>query len=300
MEANLAPANPAYHTVTGQTIWSYVYFGSYPQSEVNEADLTPAIKQADYTETSDAWVNGTKYRRLRKEDAANPEFFGNSDFRYFLWEPIKWRVMQNNEKTLFVIADIGLDCKMFHDIKAYNTFETITWETCSLRHWLNNDFYQTAFNSSEQKAIVQQEVINHAVPEFHYHADCGNNTNDFIYLLSIPELRNTIYGFWDTRIDWEHKRNKKANRIMKASNYAHARGVWLRPDNHKDYSCHWWLRSICDDHKCGVHMMNLGDIFEVGYSYNYFPREAVVPVLHLDLLSNCWTMETKEEKRQLP
>ena len=50
MEANLAPANPAYHTVTGQTIWSYVYFGSYPQSEVNEADLTPAIKQADYTE----------------------------------------------------------------------------------------------------------------------------------------------------------------------------------------------------------------------------------------------------------
>ena len=40
MEANLAPANPAYHTVTGQTIWSYVYFGSYPQSEVNEADLT--------------------------------------------------------------------------------------------------------------------------------------------------------------------------------------------------------------------------------------------------------------------
>ena len=148
MEANLAPANPAYHTVTGQTIWSYVYFGSYPQSEVNEADLTPAIKQADYTETSDAWVNGTKYRRLRKEDAANPEFFGNSDFRYFLWEPIKWRVMQNNEKTLFVIADIGLDCKMFHDIKAYNTFETITWETCSLRHWLNNDFYQTAFNSS--------------------------------------------------------------------------------------------------------------------------------------------------------
>ena len=83
---------------------------------------------------------------------------------------------------------------------------------------------------------------------------------------------------------------------MKASNYAHARGVWLRPDNHKDYSCHWWLRSICNDHKCGVHMMNLGDIFAAGYSYNYFPREAVVPVLHLDLLSNCWTMERRKRK----
>ena len=70
METNISPTNPTYHPVTGKTIWSYVYFGSYPQSEVKDADLTPAITQANYNEHKDAWINGAKYRRICKEDAA--------------------------------------------------------------------------------------------------------------------------------------------------------------------------------------------------------------------------------------
>lgn len=44
--------------------WSYIYFGSYPQTEVAGDDLTDAIKNASYNASGDATVNGVKYRRI--------------------------------------------------------------------------------------------------------------------------------------------------------------------------------------------------------------------------------------------
>ena len=55
----------------------------------------------------------------------------------------------------YVIADMVLDCKK------YNEEDTdVTWETNTLRKWLNNDFYNTAFTSDEQGAIIEQILKN--------------------------------------------------------------------------------------------------------------------------------------------
>ena len=38
----------------------------------------------------------------------------------------------------------------------YNTDSVdVTWENCSLRRWLNTDFYNTAFDDTEKDMIVQ-------------------------------------------------------------------------------------------------------------------------------------------------
>ncbi len=155
-----SPANPVHHCTkqdngTDNTDWSYVYFGTYPQTEVTGDALTSEITGASYDANGDAWVNGTKYRRVSKSDTNYDGYFGNSQYRYFKWEQIKWRVLQNNGSTLFVVADKGIDCKDYHEPGG-----SITWENCTLRNWLNNDFYNLAFSSSEQSDIVQQNVIN--------------------------------------------------------------------------------------------------------------------------------------------
>lgn len=60
-----SPANPVHNCTkkddgTDTTAWSYVYFGSYPQTEVTGSALTAAITGASYDANGDAWVNGTK------------------------------------------------------------------------------------------------------------------------------------------------------------------------------------------------------------------------------------------------
>ena len=74
-----SPANPVHHCTkkddgTDYTDWSYVYFGSYPQTEVTGNSLTSAVTEAGYDANGDTWVNGTKYRRISQEDTNNSSY----------------------------------------------------------------------------------------------------------------------------------------------------------------------------------------------------------------------------------
>lgn len=51
------------------------------------------------------------------------------------------------------MADKGIDCKAYNNVN-----ESVDWEHCTIRRWLDNDFYNTAFDNAEQKAIVPHEV----------------------------------------------------------------------------------------------------------------------------------------------
>ena len=203
-----SPANPIHHCNTEDgtqdtTTWSYVYFGSYPQSEVTDEATRQAIDSAisqgkgqsagtaESSEGTDVWVNETKYRRISKNDTNYSGYFDdvlNNGYRYFKWERIKWKVLQNDGSTLFVVADKAVDCKYYNEEN-----KSTTWETSTIRNWLNNSFYNMAFSSSEQNAIVTQNVVNEDNP--YYDTEGGDNTSDNIYLLSINEVTNEIYGF---------------------------------------------------------------------------------------------------------
>ena len=146
---------------TDTTTWSYVWFGTYPQTEITDSEITAAIDSAikDGLGTvadagNDVWVNGVKYRRISKADATFGGQFGDNTYRYFKWEKIKWRVLKNEGSTLFVMADMGLDCEQYH-----KSVVKVTWETCDLRKWLNDSFYNAAFTADEQKAISLQDVM---------------------------------------------------------------------------------------------------------------------------------------------
>lgn len=81
------------------TKWSYVYFGRYPQNKVTDNDLDDSIINANYNKNGDAVVNGIKYRRFDEGDTKEPEW------NYYSYEPIKWRVLQNDGSTLLPLTD---------------------------------------------------------------------------------------------------------------------------------------------------------------------------------------------------
>ncbi len=95
---------------------------------------------------------------------------------------IEWQVLDIQDGKAFVIASKALDAKVYNE-----DYVDITWNLCTLRTWLNNDFMNSAFSSSEKSAIVLSKVENKDNPD--YNTPGGEDTEDYIFLLSIDEAK---------------------------------------------------------------------------------------------------------------
>ena len=141
-------------------------------------------------------------------------------------QPVRWQVLSVDGDDVFLLADKVLDCQ------PYNTKNTsVTWETCSLRKWLNEDFYNTAFSDTEKAAIKETTVTNADNPE--YGTEGGTDTKDKVYLLSLSEVSDPAYGFHSMMYYDDQAR------IGKVTSYAKAEGVWTNGEK----GSYWWLRS---------------------------------------------------------
>ena len=84
----------------------------------------------------------------------------------------------------------------------YNDSRTdITWENCSLRRWLNEDFYNSKFTDGEKAAIVTTHNT-FTENDSHYEMDCGNDTDDKVYLFSYTESKHVSDDTRGCGIDW--------------------------------------------------------------------------------------------------
>ncbi|MDD5994699.1 MAG: DUF6273 domain-containing protein, partial [Clostridiales bacterium] len=153
-------------------------------------------------------------------------------------EPIKWRILSvDKDNNALLLADKGLDCKPYN-----KTCGNVTWETSTLRTWLNEEFYNEAFTESEQSEIKQVTVKNNYNPQ--YGTKGGNDTSDKVYLLSIEEASNSAYGF-DSTFDTE-----SATRECKVTDYARMNGAFRGGSaGYAGYvgNGYWWLRSPGDE-----------------------------------------------------
>ena len=95
-------------------------------------------------------------------------------------ERIEWIVLDKKDDKMLLLSKYVLDEMPYHE-----EYVDVTWETCAMRSWLNEDFYKTAFTSTEQQYIAETYLINEDNPE--YGTDGGNNTYDKVFLLSIDE-----------------------------------------------------------------------------------------------------------------
>ncbi|MBP3618245.1 MAG: hypothetical protein J6J38_09425 [Lachnospiraceae bacterium] len=145
-------------------------------------------------------------------------------------EPIEWLVVDVFDGKATLLSKYGLDAKPFHEDGSVG----VTWEECSLRVWLNETFYQTAFNEREQKQIVSTRLDNHSSGRY-YVSGGGTVTEDKVYLLSKEELSDFL-GYYK-----EYENGKKVRKIT-ATAYAKAQGAW-EEENEAGVSSPWLLRT---------------------------------------------------------
>lgn len=139
-----------------------------------------------------------------------------------------WQVLDVQEDKALLLAD-----KVTHvNVPYHITCEGVTWETCSLRKWLNNEFFHQEFTKEEQEKIALATIQNES--NQWYSTQGGGETSDNIFLLSISEV---VHYFGDS--------GQLINRPGKGTSYIDDRYNNARITNSigKEKIAWWWLRT---------------------------------------------------------
>lgn len=153
-------------------------------------------------------------------------------------EEIEWLVLDVQDGKALVISKYALDHK------SYNTEHgNITWENCSLRRWLNDDFFNEAFSTAE-KSIISMETVP-ADKNPNYDTDPGDATLDKVFCLSINEANKYF--------------NSDCERVCDITAYADSKNVISAKGG-----CVWWLRTPGFYQTQTAIIFSGGDIYELG------------------------------------
>lgn len=175
------------------------------------------------------------------------------EFGTYQGEVITWEVLAVESGRALVIT------KDIIDTKPYNDSSTdVTWETCTLRAWLNNDFIGSTFTSNEKSRIIDTELVNQS--------NLNNTTTDKLFLLSSEEASE----YFSTA-------SESAAKLLNSTNSVGTEYLG------KTYT--WWLRSS------GWHA-NRAMIFNglpYAYGRNVSDNSGVRPALWLNLEANSLT-----------
>ena len=151
-------------------------------------------------------------------------------------EEIEWVVLDVQDGKALLLSKYGLEAK------PYNTeYTDVTWETCTLRAWLNSDFLNKAFSAEEQSAILTTTVDNSSSQGYNdLNSIDGNNTQDKIFLLSYAEANRYLsVKYWK-----EDDGNNTKSRVA-PTDYAIETGAYST-DNYQTADGKpagwWWLR----------------------------------------------------------
>ena len=155
--------------------------------------------------------------------------------------PIEWIVLNEQKDKVLLVSRYCLDAKPYN-----KKDKDVTWETCTLRAWLNEEFLKKAFTKEERKSILLTNVDNSDEQGWafkYYHspddATCGNDTQDKIFLLSLAEADRYSLVTLDDGDGAEQTR-------VAPTEYAKAASIWIDED-HKTLdgqaAVNWWLRS---------------------------------------------------------
>ena len=224
-------------------------------------------------------------------------------------EPIEWEVLDIQDGKALLLSIYALDCvpynnysveeSIYYDRETYqgdgHEFAT-TWETCTLRAWLNEDFLNEAFNDSEAAMIVETTVINND----YYMAgletpasEGGNDTQDKVYLLNIEEI-NKYYGIdLIDDVDTESvicqvtdygKEHCIQNWAEMSNEPIESRAEWYQSKEEKAFGknwCYWWLRSSGYGNSCAIYINSKGRYNDMGAVFESYV--AVRPAIWINI-----------------
>lgn len=261
--------------------------------------------QGDWMEYADFTYNGTKYRavtfsqyrpyRTSAVFSSGNSYQDNNGYTtnntyYFKYESLKWRVLDHS--TGLALCESIIDSQAYSDTAysyerdpygytaywndAAHTHYANDYATSSIRAWLNDDFYNTAFSSSQKASILTSELDNKAYSTSYSEYD-SETTYDKVFLLSWSEMQNTAYGFTaNTR--------SSSTRQAKGTDYAKCQGLWV--DSSNEYSIQR-LRSAGEgsDYACVV--VSDGNLdYDWDVRHTYYGVRPAIKISNLGSITN--------------
>ena len=143
-------------------------------------------------------------------------------------EAIEWIVLETKGNNALLLSRYGLEAGQ----PFLNRYAACTWETSSVREWLNGDFLNNVFTSAESGCILETWVDNgKAQGNPKWSTQGGESTLDRLFLLSYAEAV-TYFG------------TNEARRCA-PTDYALSQGAWTYDKYSPEgrLSGVWWLRS---------------------------------------------------------
>ena len=301
-------------TPTGvKTTWSCVLFGSYPSAEVvdsgwdavddyalqdgdlirNDA-LFARLEAADWQDNRTE-LDGYAYLRVGLESA--PAAGGREQhyrweysrpWHYFRIQPMRWRVLDIRENKALLLADRMPDSVPFHDAD-----ESVTWEECTLRSWLNGygaeankqgtdytgqGLIDLAFTDEEREAVLPTQCRNLANRD--YGTNSGGDTEDRLFILSNEEVfegeNAGRYGF-DASRDFDDPAKRFTSTL-----YAKCMGAWWSPVDDYAGNSFWFMRTSGYTARSITYICDFGFIYSRG-TLATCSDAGVLPAMWIDL-----------------
>ena len=146
-----------------------------------------------------------------------------------VFDKYEWRVLDIQNNAALVITEEIIEQRSYHD-----DYKDITWADCSLRKYLNGEFYDK-FTAADKSRI--NPVINKNLDNQWYGSKGGADTRDYIFLLSLEEVC-TYFGDSLSKLQnrgknqrywFERKDENNSKRIARLQG--------------KEWDWWWWLRS---------------------------------------------------------
>lgn len=225
-----------------------IKFGSYPKTLINNNPIHNIFIEKDkeflsynYVDQDgiidmtycDVTYNGAKYRIVNIQYDSRPEYTtqsasnGNNSiqnkngFTYgwyiYKWEPVVWRVVNIDSSGITVLADNTVDSQPY-----MNTVDPATRQTSYLKNWLNDNFYNTAFNQEEKSKLESY----------------GNSEKYKVKLLTESEVCSDEYGF-----------TNDSERTASGTDYAKSQGLYF---DEKNENSMWWISASEESEKAPI------------------------------------------------
>lgn len=160
-------------------------------------------------------------------------------------EDIEWLVLDVIDGKALITSRYVLDAQLYN----IDADSDCTWETCSLREWLNSTFINAAFSDSEKTMIATVMIQVQGFARI-------DVIQDQVFLLSVGEA----YEYFDLN----------SERQCEATAYARA----------NESGSYWWLRTLGKYPGYATYVTSGGSIAEGNYDNSVF---GVRPALWIDL-----------------
>ena len=230
-----------------------IYFGEYPQTlKADSVTVSETPDSRGYYLGSDKayYERIVAYPYESGYKFSNGQTITEGTAYYFKVEPIKWRIISENNGNATLVCESIIDAYRFDE-------ESNNYALSDVRAWLNETMYDRMFNELQQSLIQTVSVDNSASSTgYSENSNACDNTDDKLFLLAYADVTNSAYGF-----------ASDDDRMKVTTDYARVLGAWMSTSDISGYYGNglWMLRSPNDTYSHFIRECNYnGEVTDGG------------------------------------